>query len=1343
MAAIDWQTFKPQTPILQQYFRIKAQYPEVLLAMQVGDFYEFYGPDAELVARELEIVLTGREDGSNGRIPMAGVPIHSYERYFAKLVQKGYRVAICDQVEDPKLAKGLVKRRVTRILTPGTVVEDSMLTATSNNYLVAAVIGDPVHGLGVVDVSTGEFLTTEIGGEGRLQKLLDEIFRLEPAEILVPEDQTELIQTLREQTSATITPIRLSELVGRDARQILLNHFGVETLRGFGCEDYTRGLDAAAAVLRYLQQNQFQTLQHIRTLATYSVERFMYLDSTARRHLELTQNLLDGSRRYTLLSVLDATCTPMGARLLKRWLDEPLLNVDAINARLDAVEVLTQHNLHREALREKLSRMADLERLIARACTGTANARDLVALRHSLQELPSLHSELQNLLETVSTEQVPSLLVSLAPRLAPLEELRSLLERALVDEPPANLQTGGIIRDGFDPELDRLRQVRTEGKNWIAQLEAEERRRTGIPSLKVGYNAVFGYYIEVSKPHLNKVPADYIRKQTTTQAERFITPALKEQEAILLGAEERINALEYELFCRVRDEVARHAPAIQSLARALAELDVLCAFAENAVRHHYTRPQVDTEDRLLILGGRHPVVERYSENPFVPNDCHLHPQQRLIILTGPNMSGKCLVGETLLFTTQGIHPLRALMPPDARKGEFTPIEAGVQTAEGVQRVTHFYHGGAQATVRITTRLGYMLEGTPEHKVWVRRPDGTEGWALLGELQEGDFVAIARGFDLWGHQTALPAPAECLHSNTKQYNLPCELSPQLAYWLGLLVGDGTLTYPYAITFSNKDPYLIEEFCRLSEELFGYRPCRKANGKDFVITSLQIRRWLAQIGLDYTTAAQKHVPECVLRAPRECVVAFLQGLFDTDGYVSAKYGNVFLTTASKQLAREVHTLLLNFGILASLRVKLVKGKPYYEIAIYGEDAIRFHETIGFRLPRKPEFFSPSLDHLAGCSHPEKKILRAYREKASPLRYPNIGGIPYLDSLLKQVQQRIVDKQHKPVALKRNKSVSSIFYTYLPTGRNLSHRKLRELIAYCHENHVQCEELEQIGSRSYHYDPVVRIEQGHAEVYDLCVEPNHHYIAQGFVSHNSTYIRQNALIVLMAHIGSFVPADRAEIGLVDRIFTRVGARDELATGQSTFMVEMIETANILNNASPRSLVILDEIGRGTSTYDGLAIAWAVAEYLHAIGCKVLFATHYHYLNELANRLEGVANYRVAVKEQGDRIIWLHKVLPGGTDRSYGIHVARMSGVPPEVIERAEQILREFERRGVQASLAPPSEQIPAIQTRKLQLTLFEAEEHPLLEELRQLDPTALTPVEALMKLDEWKRRWGRNFR
>jgi len=862
--------------MLQQYFRLKAEYPDVLLAMQVGDFYEFYGPDAEIAARELEIVLTGREDGSNGRVPMAGVPVHAYERYFAKLVQKGYRVAICDQIEDPKLAKGLVKRRVTRVLTPGTVVEDSMLDARANNYLVAAVLGDPIHGLGVVDVSTGEFLATEIAGEGRLQKLLDELFRLQPAEVLVPEDQEELIQTLREQLSATITPVPLQEWVGREAREILLRHFGVESLRGFGCEEFTRGLDAAALALRYLQQNQMTALEHIRTLSTYSVERFMYLDATARRHLELTQNLMDGTRRYTLLATLDSTCTPMGARLLKRWLDEPLLEPDAITARLDAVEALAQQSIRRDALRQILRSLADLERLAARASTGTANARDLVALRQSLQRLPALYAEADALLRELS--QPPTLLATLAPRLVPLSDLCALLERALVDDPPADLKSGGVIRDGYDPELDRLRQVRTDGKQWIAQLEAKERQRTGIPSLKVGYNAVFGYYLEVSKPHLNKVPPDYIRKQTLANAERFITPELKEQEAILLGAEERINALEFELFSRVRGEVARCTPQLQSLAKAIAELDVLCAFAENAVRYRYVRPVVDTEDRIHIVGGRHPVVERFSEKPFVPNDCRLDPTQRLIILTGPNMSGK---------------------------------------------------------------------------------------------------------------------------------------------------------------------------------------------------------------------------------------------------------------------------------------------------------------------------------------------------------------------------------------------------------------------------------------------------------------------------STYIRQNALITLMAHIGSFVPAERAEIGLVDRIFTRVGARDELATGQSTFMVEMTETANILNNATPRSLVILDEIGRGTSTYDGLAIAWAVAEYLHAIGCKTLFATHYHYLNDLANRLEGVANYRVAVKEQGDRIVWLHKVLPGGTDRSYGVHVARMAGVPPEVVQRAEQILREFERRGVQGAVQPPTSDAPTVRTKKLQLTLFEAEEHPVLEALRALDITTLSPVEALLKLDELKRK------
>ncbi|MCL6536461.1 MAG: DNA mismatch repair protein MutS [Armatimonadetes bacterium] len=1305
--------FRPQTPMLQQYFRLKAEYPDVLLAMQVGDFYEFYGPDAEIAARELEIVLTGREDGSNGRIPMAGVPIHAYERYFAKLVQKGYRVAICDQIEDPKLAKGLVKRRVTRVLTPGAVLEDSMLDARANNYLVAAVLGDPIHGLGIVDVSTGEFLTTEIAGEGRQQKLLDELFRLQPAEVLVPEDQEELIQTLREQLSATITPTPLQEWVGREGREILLRHFGVESLRGFGCEEFTRGLDAAALALRYLQQNQMTALEHIRTLATYSVERFMYLDATARRHLELTQNLMDGTRRYTLLASIDSTCTPMGARLVKRWLDEPLLEPDAIAARLDAVDALAQQSIRRDALRQILRSLADLERLAARASTGTANARDLVALRQSLQRLPALHVEADVLLRELP--QPPTLLATLAPRLAPLSDLCALLERALVDDPPADLKSGGVIRDGYDPELDRLRQVRTDGKQWIAQLEAKERQRTGISSLKVGYNAVFGYYLEVSKPHLNKVPADYIRKQTLANAERFITPELKEQEAILLGAEERINALEFELFSRVRNEVARCTPQLQSLAKAIAEWDVLCAFAENAVRYRYVRPVVDTEDRIHIVGGRHPVVERFSEKPFVPNDCRLDPTQRLIILTGPNMSGKCLSGETLVFTERGIGQLRDLAPPDAPLNAFAPVDVRVQTREGLQRATQFYSGGEQATIRLTTRLGFTLDGTPDHKVWTRREDGTEGWTRLGDLRPGDWVALARGFECWGNQTELPAPSNDWHSNTRYYRTPTHLTPDLAYWLGLLIGDGTITYRNAIVFSTKDPFLAEQFCELSERLFGYAPTRKANGKDYSISSTYLRRWLHEIGLDYATAATKRTPRCILCAPRECVVAYLQGLFDTDGYVARKYGNVFLTTASRQLALETQMLLLNLGIVASLRTKTLQKSSYYDLAIHGEDAIKFHQIVGFRLAQKQQRAS----------------------LASEVRHPNKGGIPHLAPLLKVIHQRIVSSPTKRKSLKSCKAVESLFYTYIPNGRNPSYATLGHLIRYCHENQIDCHELDALVLQGYLYDRIIRLEPSRAVVYDLNIEPDHNYIAQGFISHNSTYIRQNALIVLMAHIGSFVPAERAEIGLVDRIFTRVGARDELATGQSTFMVEMTETASILNNATPRSLVILDEIGRGTSTYDGLAIAWAVAEYLHAIGCKTLFATHYHYLNELANRLEGVANYRVAVKEQGDRIVWLHKVLPGGTDRSYGVHVARMAGVPPEVVQRAEQILREFERRGVQGAVQPPTSDAPTIRTKKLQLTLFEAEAHPVLEALRALDITTLSPVEALLKLDELKRK------
>jgi len=864
--------------MLQQYFRAKAEYPEALLMMRVGDFYELYGEDAEIAARELEIVLTGRDDGKNGRVPMAGVPYHAVERYVARLVQKGYKVALMDQMEDPRFARGLVKRKVTRVLTPGTVLEDSMLEERSNNYLVAAVAGEKLSGLGVVDVSTGEFLATEIRGELSLARIVQEIVRLQPAECLVPKDATDLAAAIEEACNATVTLYDPQEYADRrDARQLLLQHFQTQSLRGFGCEDYSVGLEAAAMVLRYLKRNQVSALQHIRTLSTYSVDNFMYLDAAARRNLELTRSLVDGSRKGTLIEVLDMTRTAMGARLLRRWLDEPLQDIEAIETRLQCVQELVNDSLTREEVRHQLGRLGDLERLTSRIATGVASPRDLAALRQSLQVLPELHAALQPV-------QTPRL-QHLREAIRGIPDLVGFIARAIVDDPPATLKDGGVIRDGFHAELDAIRRAQREGKQWIAELEMRERERTGIPSLKVGYNAVFGYYIEVSKPHLSKVPADYLRKQTTANGERFITPELKEMEAQITGAEERALILEQELFSMVREEVALHAPEILDIARAVAELDVLANFAEVAVRNDYHRPVVHPGTHIRIRNGRHPVVERFGMQTFIPNDCVLDDGQRMIVLTGPNMSGK---------------------------------------------------------------------------------------------------------------------------------------------------------------------------------------------------------------------------------------------------------------------------------------------------------------------------------------------------------------------------------------------------------------------------------------------------------------------------STYLRQVALICLMAHIGSFVPADEAEIALIDRIFTRVGAHDELATGQSTFMVEMTETATILNHATERSLVVLDEIGRGTSTYDGLAIAWAVAEALVQIGCKTLFATHYHYLNELANLMPGVRNYRVAVKEQGEQIIWLHKVLPGGTDKSYGIQVARMAGVPPEVVARAQEILRDLERQstqrgGMASAIAPDAEAVSSVKVhkRKLQLTLFEAEKHPVIEELEKMDVTTLSPLEALLKINEWKKQ------
>jgi DNA mismatch repair protein MutS len=845
--------------MLQQYFALKQEHPGIIIAIRVGDFYEFYGEDAETAASTLEITLTGRDDGGE-RIPMAGVPHHAFEKYAARLVQAGLKVAICDQLEDPKKAKGLVKRGITRILTPGTALEDSLLDSGENNFLAAISCHEDKIGLAFLDPSTGEFAVTEFVGEGIRDKLLSEIIRVKPSELLVGKELEELrgaLEVLLGKTASDFPQPRPEQ-----AARKLQTFFETKSLAGFGLENEGAGSSAASMVVSYAERNHLR-LEHVSHLSVYSVDGFMKLDAAARRSLELTQNLADGSKKYTLLSVLDTTRTSMGARMLRRWIDQPLLDLELIKARQGSVRRFLESGIARNDLRDALGRLADIERLVSRCATGLATPRDISALSASLESLPKV---------IVPAEKAGYVqIVELTKQIQGLGELAGYLARAIVADPPHTIRDGGVIRPGLDMELDALRELGSGGKARIAALEAVERDKTGISNLKVGFNSVFGYFIEISKSHLAKVPAEYIRKQTTANAERYITAELKDQEAQVLGAEEKAIALESELFLQLRCRVSAHATDLLSVARSLAELDVLSTFADVASTRKYVCPELVNHDVVQISAGRHPVVEANFAD-FVPNDLRIDAAEpRCLIITGPNMAGK---------------------------------------------------------------------------------------------------------------------------------------------------------------------------------------------------------------------------------------------------------------------------------------------------------------------------------------------------------------------------------------------------------------------------------------------------------------------------STYLRQTALIQLMAQIGCYVPASGAKLGLCDRIFARIGAKDELATGQSTFMVEMIESANILNHATARSLVILDEVGRGTSTFDGLAIAWSMIEYLVSIGCKTLFATHYHQLNTLGEQTSSVANMRVSVEEVGDEIVWTHRVLPGGTDRSYGVHVARMAGIPRAVLGRAHEILAQLEGQG-----APMPEVAPA---KRIQMTLFESEPSELEKALKELDPNQLTPLGALQLLDSWKAKY-----
>ena len=877
------------SPMMQHYLQVKEEYPGCIIFYRLGDFYEMFFEDAKVVSKELELTLTGRACGLEERAPMCGVPFHAADTYLNRLVQKGYKVAICEQVEDPSTAKGMVKREVVRIATPGTNIDMQALDETKNNYIMCIVYSVEKFGIAISDVTTGDFLVTEVDSE---RKLLDEINKFSPSEIIC-NDAFYMsgfdVDDLKERLHIAVTSLD-SWYFGEDlAKETLLSHFKIHTLEGLGLADYDCGVMASGVLLKYLYETQKNSLSNILSIHPYSIGKYMIIDSSSRRNLELVETLREKQKRGSLLWVLDKTKTAMGARLLRSYVEQPLIDKKEILKRQEFISVLNKYEITREELREYLNPIYDLERLITRITYQTANPRDLIAFRNSLEMLPAI----EMLLEDLSCD----LIAEIRDEFDNLRDLYDLLCESIQEEPPISSRDGDIIKEGFHEEVDKLRAAKTEGKSWLAQLEASEKEKTGIKNLRIKYNKVFGYYLEVTNSFKDMVPDYFIRKQTLTNAERYITPELKELEDTILGSEDRLTSLEYELFKAVRDHLADNVARIQRTAKAVAKIDVFASLALVASRNNYCKPKINESGIIDIKNGRHPVVEKMITNDmFIDNDTYLNnANNRIAIITGPNMAGK---------------------------------------------------------------------------------------------------------------------------------------------------------------------------------------------------------------------------------------------------------------------------------------------------------------------------------------------------------------------------------------------------------------------------------------------------------------------------STYMRQTALIVLMAQIGSFVPASTANIGIVDRIFTRVGASDDLASGQSTFMVEMNEVANILRNATSNSLLILDEIGRGTSTFDGLSIAWAVVEHISntkLIGAKTLFATHYHELTELEGKLSGVNNYCIAVKEKGDDIVFLRKIIKGGADKSYGIQVAKLAGLPDSVIERAKEIVNELINNDITEVVRNISVDTSSKKSKKMhldevdltQMSLFDTiSDDDIINELRTVDIGNLTPLEALNKLYELqnkvKNRW-----
>ncbi len=1312
MKQFDDRKLKPKlTPMMQQWQDIKKQHPDYIIFFRAGDFYETFNEDAKIASEILNITLTGRTIGEK-KFPLAGVPYHAVDAYIAKMVENGYKVAIVEQLEDAKTTKKLVKRGVVQLITKGTITLPESLSKGQNNYLVAINKVSNIYGLSALDLSTGEFLVLDFEGDKAINLLNVELTRINPSEIILEEQLKKDLKEFGELSKTTKTYREFYYFDIEQGSKDICALFNVLSLDGFGVNETYPSIGAAGAILRYIKETQMrENFSNITKISQVKSQDHMILDSSTIRNLELIENLQARTEYGTLRQVLDNTKTSPGSRLLTAFILRPSLNTNVIQGRLDATEELVIDSVSREEIRSILNKISDIERITGRVCLGRSKPRDLIALRNSLELIPEIRS---NLFKFKSP-----LIKEIHDNIDPLKDVVEIISKGIEDEVPANIKDGDVIRDGYNEELDELRKIQRGGKSFLTSLEARERINTGIKNLKVRFNKVFGYYIEIPRTSAEKVPTHYERKQTLVNAERFITPELKDYEEKILNAEEKIQALEEELFYNLLTQIAEYANIIQKDAYLIALLDVISTFAQNAVYYNYAKPEIAEEDIIEIKEGRHPVVERLlPQSAFIPNDITIKKnEERILIITGPNMGGKCVTPNTLIFSEEGILPIDKFKPKEIEDGTFEKLEMDVVSTKSTAKTSHFYSDGLQDTIKIKTRRGYSIEGTSNHPILVRTNSEEEIWKKLDSLAQDDYVIINRKNNLWGKKTKLEFSMGEYSNRVKKYPLPTSIDEDLAYLIGLLIGDGTLTYDDSIYLTSRDDFISNEFTRICKKLFEIDVKTKKNGKDHYICSKYIRDFLLTIGLEHKRAHEKEVPEIILQAPKELIVAFLQGLFDTDGTAGNKHGKVSLSSTSEKLATQIQVILLNFGILSSLKIKKTKSKPCFDVRITGNDSKLFYENINFRLTRKKE---------------RSKLV-------SQIRMTNIDSVPHLNTVLTKIKKRYLEKSSdlsSDKKLKYNKKISGVYDSYLKQSRNISFLKLKELIEYFNENGINCTELERINENYYFYDKIDDISHSSSEVYDFSVPKTHAFVGNGIVNHNSTSLRQVALIVLMTQIGSFVPASSATIGLADRIFTRIGAHDVLVEHRSTFMVEMYECANILNNATERSLVILDEVGRGTSTYDGVSIAWSITEYLHnkigKLGPRTLFATHYHELIELEDKLPRVKNYHASIKNVNGDIHFLYKLKEGGISESFGIHVASLAGLPKEVIENANDLLSHFHKQQqVKDKIITTIEPENNIQT--IKSDKFEV----LIKEISKLDLDEIKPIDSLKILDNLKEK------